>query len=59
MEYGNREKEMKSKRKPGKKRIGMIDDMLEKECYGDLKRRAEDRQEWRLCLPGTRCIVEH
>ena len=35
----------------GRKRIGMIDDLLEKERYGDFERRAEDRPEWRVWLP--------
>ena len=37
------------KRGSDRKRIGMIErvDLLEKERYGDLKRRAEDRQGWR------------
>ena len=29
-------------------RIGMSDDLLEKELYGDLKRTVKDRQEWRV-----------
>ena len=40
----------KGKRGPSRKRIGTIDAPLEKEQYGDLKRRAEDRQEWRVWL---------
>jgi len=50
---------MVGKRGPGRKRIGMIDDLLEKERYGDLKRRAENRQEWRIWLPGTCRLAEH
>ena len=46
-------------RGPGRKRIGMIVDLLGKERYGVLKRRAEDRQEWRVWLPGTCCMAEH
>jgi hypothetical protein len=41
------------KRGPGRKRIRIIDDLLEKERYGDLKRRAENQQEWRIWLPET------
>jgi hypothetical protein len=33
--------------------LDMINNLLKKEWYGDLKRRAEDRQEWRAWLPGT------
>ena len=36
---------IEGKRGPGRKRIGMIDDLIEKERYGVLKRMAEDRQE--------------
>ena len=50
---------MEGKRGPGRKRIGMIDNLIEKERYGDLKRRAEDRQGWRVWLPGTCRMAEH
>ena len=36
--------EMGGKRGPGRKHIHIIDDLLDKEWYGDMKRRAEDRQ---------------
>ncbi len=36
---------MVGKRGPGRKRIGMIDDLLERERYGYSKRRAENQQE--------------
>ena len=38
------EEKIESKRWLGRKRIGMIDDLVEKERYGSLKRRAEVRQ---------------
>ncbi len=50
---------MEDKRGPGRKRMSMIDDLLEKVPYGDLKRRAENRQDWRVWLPGTCRMVEH
>ena len=53
------EGKIEGKREPGRKRIGMIDDLLGKERYGVLKRRAEDRQEWRVWLPGTCRMAEH
>jgi len=53
------EGKMEGKRGPGRKRIGMIDDLIEKERYGDMKRRAEDRQGWRAWLPGTCRMAEH
>ena len=36
----------------GRKRIGMIDELMENKQYGDLKRRAEDRQGWRVGYQG-------
>ena len=39
--------------------IDMIDYFLEKERYGALKRRAEDRQGWRVWLPATCRMAEH
>ena len=53
------EGKMEGKKGPGRKRIGMIDDLIEKERYGDLKRRVEDRQGWRVWLPGTCRMAEH
>ena len=53
------EGKMEGKRGRGRKRIGMIDDLLEKKRYGDLKRRGENRQEWRIWLPGTCRLAEH
>ena len=47
------------KRGPGRKRIGMIDELMENERYGDLKRRAEDRLGWRVWLSGTCRVAEH
>ena len=52
------EGKMEGKRGPGRKLIGIIDDLLEKERYGVLKRRAEDRQGWRVWLPGTCRMAE-
>ena len=53
------EGKMEGKRGPGRRRIGTIDDLLWKERYGDLKRRAEDRRGWRVWLPGTCHAAEH
>ena len=53
------EGKMEGKRGRGRKRIGMIDELMENEQYGDLKRRAEDRQGWRVWLPGTCRVAEH
>ena len=46
------EGKMEGKRGPGRKRIGMIDELMLNEQYVDLKRRAEDRQGWRVWLQG-------
>src|SRR2546426_3092388 len=43
---------MENKRARGKPRIGMIDDLMEG-SYVSMKRRAEDREEWRSWLPRT------
>ena len=43
---------MENKRGRGRPRIGMIDDLMEG-SYVSLKRRAEDREEWRGWLPRT------
>ena len=40
------EGKIEGKRGRGRKRVGMIDELMENEQYGDLKRRAEDRQGW-------------
>ena len=53
------ERKMEGKRGRGRKRIGMIDELMENKQYGDLKRRAEDRQGWRVWLPGTCRVAEH
>ena len=53
------EGKMEGKRGRDRKRIGMIDELMENKQYGDLKRRAEDRQGWRVWLPGTCRVAEH
>ena len=45
---------MENKRPRGRPRIGMIDDLMEgSDSYVSMKRRAEDREEWRGWLPRT------
>ena len=56
---GVMEGKMEGKRGPGRKRIGMIDEFMLNEQYVALKRRAEDRQGWRVWLPGTCRVAEH
>ena len=36
----------------GMPRMGMIDDVLD-ETYGDMKRKAENRENWRIWKPRT------
>jgi exonuclease III len=43
---------MDGKRPRGRPRIGMIDELKEG-SYVDMKRRAEDRENWRVWMPGT------
>ena len=44
---------MEGKRPGGRKRIGMIDDLKEGLSYGILKRRAENQDRWKSCMPRT------
>ena len=44
---------MEGKRGSGRKRIGVIDDLFEKVSHENLKRDADNRQEWRAWLPET------
>ena len=53
------EGKMEGKRGRGRKRIDMIDELMENKQYGDLKRRVEDRQGWRVLLPGTWRVTGH
>src|SRR6476659_3651088 len=41
---------MEGKRPRGRPRMGMIDDVLD-ETYGDMKRKAENRENWRFWKP--------
>jgi len=43
---------MEGKRPRGRPRMGMIDDVLD-ETYGDMKRKAENRENWRIWKPRT------
>ena len=47
-----REGRMEGKRQRGRPRLGMIDDLKEG-SYENMKRRAEDRERWRVWLPRT------
>ena len=43
---------MEGKRPSGRPRMGMIDDVLD-ETYGDMKRKAVNRESWRIWKPRT------
>lgn len=43
---------MEGKRSRGRPRTGMLDDLIGK-TYGDMKRRAEDRDDWKSWVPWT------
>src|SRR6476619_3540285 len=45
------EERMEGKRPRGRPRMGMVDDVLD-ETYGDMKRKAENRQNWRIGSQG-------
>src|ERR1051325_1310566 len=49
---------MEGKRPRGRQRIGMVDELKEG-SYVSMKRRAEDRQQWRVWMPRTCCKAEN
>ena len=49
---------MKGKRPRGRPRIGMIDELKEG-SYVSMKRRAEDREKWRVWMPRICCKAEN
>jgi len=53
---------MIGKRVPGRPRIGMLHKLVEKDTYGSMKRRAEERTGWRfgeLGMPWICQMAEH
>ena len=50
---------MEGKRPRGRKRKGMLDELLEEQPYEKLKRMAEDREYWRRWMPRTCLLAEH
>jgi len=49
---------MEGKRTRGRRRIGMIDELMEG-TYRQMKKRAEDRVDWRSWIPWTCLTAEH
>ena len=44
---------MEGKRPRGRRRMGMLDDLKDRQSYAELKSKAEDRNEWRNWEPWT------
>ena len=53
------EEKMIDKRGSGRPRIGILDELLERDTYGNMKRRAEDRSGWRNRMPLICQMAEH
>src|SRR6218665_3352164 len=47
------------KRPRGRKRLGMLNEFLKESSYAELKRKAENRKEWRIWKPRTSLTAEH
>jgi len=43
----------------GRKRLGMLNEFLEETSYAELKRKAEDRKEWKTWKPRACLTAEH
>src|SRR6218665_1650759 len=50
---------MIGKRPRGRKRLGMLNEFLKESSYAELKRKAENRKEWRIWEPRTCLTAEH
>ena len=50
---------MEGKRPRGRKRKGMLDELLEEHTYNEIKRMAEDREKWKKWMPRTCLLAEH
>ena len=50
---------MEGQRTRGRRRIGMLDILMEGDKYHDMKRRAQDRETWRSWTPRTCLRTEH
>src|SRR6218665_94905 len=50
---------MIGKRPRGRKPLGMPNEFLKESSYAELKRKAENRKEWRIWKPRTCLTAEH
>src|SRR6218665_1039931 len=50
---------MIGKRPRGRKQLGMLNEFLKESSYAELKRKAENRKEWRIWKPRTCLTAEH
>ena len=50
---------MIGKRPRGRKRLGMLNEFLKEASYAELKRKAENRKEWKTWKPRTCLTAEH
>ena len=58
-EGGDRGSDDRKKTKRGRKRLGMLNEFLKESSYAELKRKAENRKEWRIWRPRTCLTAEH
>src|SRR6218665_229082 len=52
-------REVIQKRPRGRKRLGTLNEFLKESSYAELKRKAENRKEWRIWKPRTCLTAEH
>src|SRR6218665_131868 len=50
---------MIGKRSRGRKRLGTLNEFLKESSHAELKRKAENRKEWRIWKPRTCLTAEH
>ena len=50
---------IEGKRPRGRKRKGMLDELMEEHTYSEMKRFAEEREKWRKWVPRTCHMAEH
>ena len=50
---------MIGKRPRGRKRLGTLNEFIKETSYAELKRKAENRKEWKTWKPKTCLMAEH